>query len=709
MVQLSRIAAFLCAAGVLSAAAPPNSALSEAKTALARMPLRFEANQGQAAAEVRFTARGGGYTFALTSGGASIGMPGSKPVILSLEKSNRSAPAEGIDQLPVRTDYLVGPRASWRTGVPTYARVRYHDIYPGIDLVYYGNQQQLEYDFVLRPGADPNAIRLRFRGPVKTTVSAEGDLVVSTEAGRIVQKRPVVYQENSHGVRGEVPGRYVMVGQNLAAFRVGAYDRTRVLVIDPVLVYATYFGGTGLDQINAAKLGPRNWLYFVGQIDTNQLVPTDGAVNAQQVGLLDAFLAIVDTTPGSGYPLLYFSYLGGTNADAATAVDVDSNGLAYLTGYTNSTDFPVTGNAYQATGGATQNAFVMVVNPCVSARNVCTVFGGDSITYSTYLGGTSASDIGNAIAVDKAGMLYVYGNTKSDDFPLTDTAFQNFLWGAQDTFLTEIDPGSGGVLYSSYMGGESGLDDGRAILAGSNGLVYFAASTASQNFPVKGFNFNPNPSGGEDVIIGVMDLTKSGDASLVYSTYLGGSGNEEVRAMTFDASGNLLLTGYTLSTDFPTTPDAMSSINRGANDAFVVVFNPALESRAGLVYSTYLGGSHGDSGWAIQGDSAGFIYVAGYTLSPDFPVLNAIQPQWGGGIDIFVTKLKTGIAGPGAIQYSTYVGPSAIYQATALAVAPDGTTFVAGYGYAGLPVTPDALQSTYGGGGADGFLLVLSQ
>ncbi len=678
--------------------------------ALARMPLRFEANHGQFPAEVLYMARASGLTLALTARGPAIRAAGAEPVNLSFVNANRLPHIEALDQFPARTDYFVGKRESWRTGISSYARVRYGDVYPGIDAVYYGNQSQLEYDFVLRPGADPNAIRLKFRGPVQVSISPEGDLILDSPAGRLVQKKPVVYQQDGGATRREIAGRYVMLSRDTAGFRVGRSDRGRSLVIDPALIFSSYLGGTGKDQINAAKLGPHGWLYITGQTDTLPITPTDGAVNAGSAGLLDAFLAIVDTTPGAGYPLIYYSNVGGSANDAALAIDVDAAGLAYLTGYTASTDFPVTGNAFQAEGAAsTQDAFVIVLNPCIASRNSCSVFGGDSVVFSSYLGGASGSDVGNGIALDRNGLIYIIGNTRASDFVLTDNAYTNVLWGSQDIFIAKIDPTSGALLYASYVGGETGQDDGRAILVGSNGLVYFAGSTASQNFPVVGLNFNPNPSGGQDLVIGVMDLAKSGPDSLVYSTYLGGTGNEEVRAMAFDANGDLLLTGYTLSTDFPTTNDAIRTINSGANDAFVVVFNPALPSRTGLLYSTYLGGSHGDSGWAIQGDASGFIYVTGYTLSGDFPIVNAIQPEWGNGIDLFITKLKPGVAGPGAIQFSTYFGASAIYQPTGILLAPDGTAIVVGYGYAGLPIADTAFQTSYSGGGADGFLLVLSQ
>ena len=681
---------------------PADPGVSQARTALARLPLRFEANQGQAAGEVRYTAHAGGYALLLTSQGPTLRAAGSNPVSISLVKGNGAPRIEPLDRLPARTNYFLGSRENWHTEVPSYARVRYREVYPGIDVVYYGNQSQLEYDFVLRPGADPNAIRMKFHGPRHVEISPEGDLVLESDGARIVQKKPAIYQDDPRTVaRREVAGHYVMLARNVAGFRVDRYDRARPLVIDPTLTYCTYLGGTGSDQINAVKMGPKGRLYIAGQTPTQTIAATDGAYNGTKTGLTDIFLAIIDTTPGQGFPLVYYSYLGGTQLNIALAIDVDAAGIAYLTGTTTSTDFPVTGNAYQATGAAsTIDAFVVKLDP--------SQVGPDELIFSTYLGGPSGTDSGNGIAVGQDGMIYVIGNTKSTDFPLTDTAYQNVLWGPQDTFLCKLDPDSGSLLYSSYLGGES-QDDGRAILVDAKGLVYFASSTLSLYFPVAGYNWAADAIGAQDIVVGVVDMTKSGTDSLVYSTYFGGTGNDEVRQMAFDAKGNLLITGYTLSTDFPVAGSPLQGNNNGNGDAFVSLLNPAIPFQAGLLYSTYLGGAHGEVGYDVKGDAAGYIYVTGYTLSSDFPILNAPQPQWGGGTDIFLMKFKTGVAGPGAIQFSTFIGATSTYRSTSLALGADGTVFLAGFAYTGLPVTDGALQSTYGGGGTDGFLVVVTQ
>jgi len=382
-------------------------------------------------------------------------------------------------------------------------------------------------------------------------------------------------------------------------------------------------------------------------------------------------------------------------------MDVDYAGVMYLTGTTTSTDFPVTGNAFQPTGaGATVAAFVVMLDPSQS--------GTAALVYSSFLGGITGNQSGNGIAVDSNGQIYIIGTTQSTDFPVTASAYAGVIFGTQDAFLCQVDPIGGALVYSTYMGGED-LDWGKAILVGPTGLVYFAASTLSLQFPMANFNYSDTSFGFQDIIIGVMDMTQSGTASLVYSTYFGGSGNDDVNSIAFDSKGNLLVTGYTLSPDFPVTPDAMQPTYAGNADAFVSVVNPANTFQSFLVYSTFLGGSQTEVGYGVGGDSAGNIYVTGYTLSPDFPVANAIQAGWPGGIDLFLTKFQPGVAGLGALQYSTYIGGSSIYVPTGIVVGPDGTAYVVGYGALGLPSTSNALQGGGFGGATDGFLMVVGQ
>lgn len=606
-----------------------------------------------------------------------------------------------MELLPVRTNYFVGSRDNWRTGIASYARVRYRDVYPGIDVVYYGNERQLEYDFVLRPGADPREIRLHFAGAGHLRINSEGDLVLESPAGRMVQHRPAVYQQDPNtGSRREVAAHYRLLAHNVAAIRVEHFDRSAPLVIDPVLTYATYLGGGATDIIYATQIDSHGQLYIAGSTTNGDLQAVGNAYSTSNKGNTDAFLAIFDTTQSS-YPVTYLSYLGGSNNDGALAMALDTQSHVFLTGTTSSNDFPIVGNAVQATGGATaQYAFVSEIDPTQS--------GSAGLVYSTYLGGSQATNSGNGIALDHAGHIYVIGTTQAGDFPLSPNPYQGNLFGTQDAFICEIDPNAGGFVYSSYMGGEL-LDDGRGIAVGANGLVYFAVTTESTLFPQAGGSFSSQSFGGYDVAIGVMDFTQPGFNSLVYTTYYGGSGNDEVRKLVLDARGNLVLTGYTLSTDFPVTKDAVQSANGGNADAFVAVLNPSTPGL--IVYSTYLGGSGGDVAYDVAADPSGNIYVTGYTQSSNFPVTgNAPQAQWGNVIDVFVAKLRPGTPGLAGLQYSTYLGGATINVGYGLALNPaGGSVYVAGMAGNEFPVTSNATQAGYAGGSSDGFIAILTE
>ena len=706
MLRLSRWGLLLCAACVLAATggpSRPDTALSQAKTALGRLPLRFEANRGQWDPAVRYAARANGYALLLTAAGPVVSFPDSERVDIRLLNSNRTARIEALGQLPSHTDYFLGSREHWHTDIPNYSRVRYRAVYPGIDVVYYGNPSRLEYDFVLQPGADPGAIRLKFRGAGHLTITAEGDLAFESAGTRMVQEKPLIYQEDGQtGARRQVQGSYVLMARNVVAIRLERYDRTRPVVIDPTLVYSTFMGGSGADQITAAQLDSAGHLYIAGSTFTNDLVATTNTYQTANFGMADIFVAIIDTTPGNGFPILYFSYVGGTGTDIPLAMVLDSSHNIYLTGTTNSTDFPTAGSAIATAGGGSNimSGFVLELNPGLSSST-------SSLVYSTYLGGTTGNQSANGIALDSGGNIYVIGSTKATDFPVTASAYQSALAGLQDAFLCKISPTSSTPVYSTYLGGEL-EDDGRGIALASNGQVYFAVNTNSTQFPLAGVAYASSLAGNYDIIIGAMDMTQSGSGSLVYATYFGGSDNDIARKLALDANGNLLLTGYTLSSDFPVTQDALQPAYGGNGDAFVLVVNP--KNPAFLLYSSYLGGADGEVGNDIAADNSGFLYVTGYTLSPNFPTtVDAPQPAWGKGIDIFVTKLQRGVAGPAGLKWSTYIGSGVANSGLALVVGLDGTVYVAGYAGSRFPATSGATQGAFDGGYSDGFILVMSQ
>jgi hypothetical protein len=305
--------------------------------------------------------------------------------------------------------------------------------------------------------------------------------------------------------------------------------------------------------------------------------------------------------------------------------------------------------------------------------------------------------------VDNSGKIYVVGTTHSTDFPVTTSAYAGVLYGPQDAFITKIDPDSGTPLvYSTYMGGELS-DDGRAVAVDANGLIYFAASTNSTQFPLEGPSYKQNLQGGLDIALGVIDPGKFGSPSMKYSTYLGGSGIEEVRAMTLDANNNVVLAGYTLSSDFPTTAGALSGAPLGNSDVFLTVVNPNDPPRF-LVYSTYFGGTQGDVPYDVAADSAGFLYLTGYTLSSDLFTVDAPQPGWGGGTNVFVAKIKPGTPGRAGVIFCTFFGEAGQYVGKAMALGADGSIYTAGYGTIGMPSTANG-QGFFAG--YDGFLVVV--
>jgi Beta-propeller repeat len=706
-----------CLASILayqpnSRAAEQKPALSRAKATEAELPLRFEPNQGRWDSSVKYAAHAGGFTLALTERGASLYFAGAKSrrIDISLLNAKSSPEIEGTRPLGFSTNYFVGKREDWRTGVPNYSAVRYHGVYPGIDLVYYGNQGQLEYDFILQPGAEPGKIRMRFSGVTRLQVTPEGDLAIESPEGRIVQKKPVTYQEDPEtSERREIAAHYVLISRGVAGLRLDSYDRSQRLVVDPTLMYSSFFGGSQNDTINAVTMGPNGLLYFTGYTSTSDMPATQGAFASADGGSTqNAIMGIIDTSAAGGFNVVYLTYYGGSGTDIATSITLDNAGNVYIAGSTTSTNLPLEGANVQTTLTTTttttgtttgQNGFVAVFTPAGQGPN--------DLIYATYLGG-SGVDVINGIAVGPGGLVYVIGTTTSPDFPVTTTAYQVPLWGPSDSFLAQFSLNSPTLLYSTYLGGE-GDDDGRAIVVTPNGLVYFAISTLSQEFPLAGPTYQGSPQGGYDIIVGAMDMSQPGVSSLVYSTYFGGSGNEEVRDIALDANGHLVLTGYTYSQNFPITSKTAVQATAGPNgDAFVAVVDPTAAYQSFLLYSTYLGGSQNEVGYGVLSDRSGNLWVTGYTLSPDFPVTqDAIQGQYGYGVDLFISEINPNVSGAAGLLFSTYFGATGVHSATSLTQGPDGTIYMGGYTSSLWTLTNNAFQSGYGGGAQDGFVVAI--
>ena len=644
---------------------------------------------------------------------------------MRLVGANPHAKVTGLDQLPGKSNYFIGnDPEKWRANVPNYANVKYADVYPGVDLVYYGNQGKLEYDFVVQPGADPRSIRLAInldeRGaesqsaidnckssiPAPLHVKAAGDLVLGTNGGEVTFHKPVVYQPatyNEPRTKNQEPveGKYVVKGNHIT-FEVADYDRTRPLVIDPVLVYSTYLGNAGGSAIAVDASGNA---YVTGSTWSSDFPTTPGAFQSTNGGGPGPDDAFVSKLNAAGSALIYSTYLGGSGVDQATGIAVDTLGNVYVTGWADSSDFPTTPGALQTTfvgcvyNDRCSDAFVSKLNRT-----------GSALLYSTYLGGNGTAQ-GVGVAIDALGNAYVTGVTWSPNFPTTSGAFQptfggGTCWGdpCTDAFVSKLNAAGSALVYSTYLGG-SGGDGGAGIAVDASGSAYVTGSAGSSDFPITPGAFQTTFGGSfGDAFVTKLNATGT---QLVYSTYLGGGGVDGGSAIAVDGWGSAYVTG-SAGLYFPTTPGAFEDpSNQGS---FVTKLNPTGST---LVYSTAsIGGS------AIAVDAAGNAFITGGTGSSNFPTTpDAYQTTYGGSDtcyngtpcgDGFVTKLN---AAGSALIYSTYLGGGGNDGGYGIAVDASGNAYVTGStDSSDFPTTPGAFQTTFASAGwiLDAFVAKIS-
>jgi hypothetical protein len=574
-----------------------------------------------------------------------------------------------VGELPLeaRTNYFVGDDpGSWRTDVPNFARVRYPEVYPGVDLVYYANRGRLEYDFVVAPGADPNAVGMRFEGADSVVVDERGELEVRVGDVTLRQHAPALYQEAAGG-RRRVSGRYVVRGEGEVGFAAAGYDASAPLVIDPVLVYSTYLGGGGSDSCYGIAVDGSGSAYLTGSTQSTDF-PTENPYQTDRPGF-DAFVAKLSP---AGDALEYSTYLGGNDLDVARTIAVDATGYAYVAGETYSTDFP-TLHAYQ-TDRPGADAFVTKIGPA-----------GDALEYSTYLGGSSV-EFALDIAVDASSAFYVTGVTGSTDFP-TKNPYQTDQPGS-DAFVTKLGgfsrvTGNMTLAFSTYLGGND-YDRAGGVAVDGSGSAYLTGETLSTNFPTE----DPYQTNQPEFDAFVTKLSPAGNA-LVYSTYLGGGASDGAEAIAVDAAGHAYVVGDTLSTDFPTLHEYQT--DQSGPDVFVTKLSPAGDA---LEYSTYLGGDSSESADDIAVDASGRFHVMGYTRSTDFPTKNAYQTDQP-GTDVFVAKLLAirGLPGTMVLAYSTYLGGADSDFGTGIAVDGSGSAYVIGHTESANFPTEDPYQT----------------
>lgn len=715
------------------------------RSIIAHLPIAFEPNQGQANGTVEFLAHASGYGLYLlpseavltvsertTSGLQKAGIE------MRLKSANTNAKPLGVDELPGHSNYFIGNNPSrWLRNIPQFSRVQYHDVYPGIDLAFYGNQHQLEYDFDVAPGADARQIELNFKGASKIEVASNGDLVLGLNGRELRFQAPHVYQKSETGEQA-IAATFVLRGDDSAGFDVGSYDHTRALIIDPVLTFSSYLGGSGDESCSvitgaafvancpSVAIDSAGTIYVAGATTTPNTGTFSGA-SPQLIGVMgtaDVFLAHIVPSSSGGITtatLQSLTYIGGTGIQYPVGVGVDGGFNMYVAGTTNASDFPTTSSAFQATAVSGGNhAFVSKIDPT-----------GSSNLYSTYISGNGV-DLASNMALDTQGRVYVIGTTTSTNLTTTVGALQATSNAANQFFFSKINPSrntSASLEYSTYIGGSTpsnGVVIGGGIAVDSNSNVYLAGGT---NFSDMGSPnpwivnaFQSTPQGGIDVWAAKLNAPANNTQqyTVSYGTYFGGSGDDIAYGINTDSTSTYV-TGSTTSTNItpPSTTLTYQATNGGGTDAFLAKFGvPAVTGTTqGVVpldYFTYLGGSGTDIGLAVVSDPAtnplGNARVVGLTASPNFPVAGALQSSFGGGAsDAFFARLNTtGTSSATNTSTASYLGGGGADIGTSIALDSALNTYLAGETSSGNFPTANPLAS--GGslsGGTDAFVSII--
>lgn len=629
----------------------------------------FEPNAGQLHPAVQF--RSG--NIYLRADKAAVYADGT-PVVLRLEHANTNAKPEAMDRLEGLSNYYLGnDPAKWGIGVPHFARVRYHEVYPGIDLVYYGNAQgKLEYDFIVKPAADPQAIRMAYNRPVHR--ESNGDLLI----GSLHQRRPRVYQAGQ-----EIECDYIVRGARRVELALAQYDRNAPLTIDPVIDYSTYLGGNAQDTANSVAVDSAGNMYVTGWLQSPNYPSLDPF---QQTSGTARFIVIAKILAG-GNALAWYTYVGGSALNDSEKIALDSSGNTYIAGFTSSTDFPVKNAAQPVFGGGYENAVIVKVD-----RN-------GKLVYSTYLGGNN-QERALGLAVDSAGSAFVAGFTWSIDFPVTN-ALQPRMTGRPDAFLAKLSPSGDHFLFATYLGG-SGLEYGKGLTLDSSGNPVIVGTTASADFPT----VNPLQSAlGAGAESGFITKISSAGDEILYSTYFGGNASILLNAVRLDFADNIWTFGQAVGPGLPLQNPLQSSFAGGQMDTVISKLSAKGDA---ILFSTYFGGSDIDFPSDLAIDSSGNVYASGFTYSGDFPLKNSMQPFAGAIIgyknDTYLVKLSS----TGALIYSTLLGGNGADYNGGVTVGTNGAVYLVGStGSNNFPLK-NPLQATNGGGPSDMYIVRLA-
>ncbi|HMG37317.1 MAG TPA: SBBP repeat-containing protein [Blastocatellia bacterium] len=624
---------------------------------LAQSDLCFEPNQGQARDEAHFVCPAASGKLLLSPTEAifannSAGITGStngrgrSEVRMRLVNGDLNSEMCGVGQLVTRANYLIGNDPSrWRTGIPTFSCVESKNVYPGIDVDYYGNHGELEYDFIVAPGADPGRIQLRFEGVERQAIDPEGNLVLTTGAGDLVHRRPLSYQA-SDGVRREIRSAYRLADDGVVSLELGDYDRNKELTIDPILAYSMYFGGSLAETGNAVVVDSSGMAYIAGDSRSSDF--THGSADNS-----DVFVGKL--IPGGG--VLTYIFFGGTSDDFGTGVAFDADGNLYLAGSTQSDDFPMLNSVNQSLLG-TSDAFVTKFSP-----------GGDQFLLSTLIGG-GGEETHVSMALDSARNIYVTGKTTSTDFVTTGAIQPAFGGGDSDAFAAKISADGLTTFYATYVGGSGDEDTagGTGIAVDADGNAFITGDTKSADFPTKNA-LQGTKGAGASVSDAFLTKINPAGSDVVYSTFMGGAGEDAAFGVAVDSLGEAFVAGRTSSLSFPGSSSSRSPAS--TSDGFVARLNATGMS---YLYLTFVGGSANDEINGVAVDSLFVASIAG-TAGPGLPTIRSIQSYFAGGeTDLFVATLSP----TGTITFATYLGGTGNDKAGGVAVDEQSAIYAVG-------------------------------
>ena len=703
--------------GTVNASISAMSVPKQINMRYAQLPLSFVRNIGQIEGPVQYYERAESHATFFSPDAVHFRFTGTRSRtrgdVLTLrflgQRSNDARRLTARNPLEGHVNYIMGQDPKrWLYDIPMFKEVIYEQAFPGTDIHFYGNQRQLEYDIILSPGTNPNTVRFAYEGANNLRLNAAGDLEIVLDGGTIIQNRPTIFQEID-GVRHAVSGAFELFAENHPSkrtthaygFKLGNYDPKYPVVIDPILVYSTYLGGTHHDHAHGIAVDSAGNTYIAGE--TRSLTfPIAAPIQAAMAGDEDAFVTKLNA---SGTGVLYSTYLGGQNHDEAYGISVDASGNAYVSGYTRSSTFPVSASAFQQSLSRNDDAFLIALDPS------------GALMYSTYLGGTR-SDKSFTNANDGTGMVYLGGTTSSSNFP-TVSAYQPTSGGDSDAFVAKIDTtkfGAASLVYSTYLGGKKD-EEGNGIAVNTLGEVFISGTTESKStggtpFPVTAGAYQSSLNGEEDAFL--TRLSAAGN-SLIYSSYLGGDKDEKGWGVALNGTSTAYITGASESKSgvgaFPTTVGALQSTRAGEEDAFLSEIDTSIGGSLGLIYSTYIGGSNKDVGYAVAVDGAGRAHVTGYSKVTNqtlFPVtVDAIQSTYGGNEDAFYLILDPAQSGTAGLVFSTYLGGKKYDKGRGIVLDSAGNAYITGKtrsdGTQSFPTTSGSFQS-FSAGNDDAFI-----